>query len=274
MISFAEPPPNEAPLVLAGRDYLSYSAVSTYQECPLKFHFRYVLGLSEGVISSSLVMGSAIHAAIEAHYREQLHGNQTPTLAFLQQVYHQKWNEFDSQQIRFGKGGGRETLDKLAERILTRFQSSDMANVSGRILGIEEEFRGAVIAGCPEMLARVDLVVDTGEAIVITDFKTAKARWSAAHVDEAAGQLLLYHELVKPLADGRPVRLEFAVITKTKSPELVRYPVPVDQQQINRVKRTISRVWEAVESGLFFPSPSLMNCGGCPFRKPCREWSG
>jgi hypothetical protein len=29
-----------------GRDYLSYSAVSTYQRCPLRYYFSYVEGLA------------------------------------------------------------------------------------------------------------------------------------------------------------------------------------------------------------------------------------
>ena len=37
----------------------------------------------------------------------------------------------------------------------------------------------------------------------------------AAKVEDVAPQLLLYSELVKPMADGRPIKLEFAVLTKT-----------------------------------------------------------
>lgn len=46
------------------RDYLSYSAVRTFQSCPLKYRFRYVDGLHEDSVSSSLIFGSAIHAAV------------------------------------------------------------------------------------------------------------------------------------------------------------------------------------------------------------------
>jgi ATP-dependent helicase/DNAse subunit B len=53
-------PPNQVAKQLTGRDYISYSAISTYQACPLKWHFRYVLGLSEKTVSSALVFGSAI----------------------------------------------------------------------------------------------------------------------------------------------------------------------------------------------------------------------
>ena len=67
-------------------------------------------------------------------------------------------------------------------------------------------------------------------ALVLTDPKTARTRWSNEQVRDWAGQLLLYHELAKPIADGRPIRLELAVLTKTKTPEVFRHEVQADLQ--------------------------------------------
>lgn len=41
------------------RDYLSYSAITTYQGCPLRYYFRYIAGLPERIVSSNLVFGAA-----------------------------------------------------------------------------------------------------------------------------------------------------------------------------------------------------------------------
>ena len=259
---------------LTGRDYLSYSAVSTYQACPLRYYFRYVLAIPEDTVSSSLVFGSAIHAAFEFHFRERLQGNQTPSIDRLHESYNAAWILFDDREVRFARGEDRTSLDNLARRILRAFHASELAQRPGRVLGIEEEFRGELIPGCPEILARVDLLLDTPQGLVVTDFKTSRSRWSADHVDEAAGQLLLYHDLVRPLAEGRPVRLEFIVVTKTKVPELAHHVVVFDRRRIERTKRIVRRVWQAIQARLFYPSPSALNCSGCPFRKPCRDWTG
>jgi putative RecB family exonuclease len=93
-------------------------------------------------------------------------------------------------------------------------------------------------------------------------------------VQDSAGQLLLYHELARPIADGRPIRLQFAVVTKTKTPEVYLHQVAAEPQQIERVKRIVEQVWNAIGSGIFFPSPSPMQCPACPFRQACREWCG
>ncbi len=96
------------------------------------------------------------------------------------------------------------------------FQASDFANPVGSVIGVEEELRESVIPGLPDLLVRLDLIVDTQESLIVTDFKTARGRWSQDHADDAAEQLLLYSELAKQLVPGKPVRLEFAVVTKTK----------------------------------------------------------
>jgi CRISPR/Cas system-associated exonuclease Cas4 (RecB family) len=36
----------------------------------------------------------------------------------------------------------------------------------------------------------------------------------------------------------------------------------------------VERVWRAIESGVFYPAPSTMNCSGCGYRAACRVWMG
>jgi CRISPR/Cas system-associated exonuclease Cas4 (RecB family) len=268
------PPPSELANTLIGRDYLSFSAISTFQSCPLKFYFKYSLGLPEETISAGLVFGSAVHSALEHHFRELLEGSPAPKLAELLDVYHSEWRERDLGNVLFGDGDEPRDFDSLAERMLRAFQESDAACPGGEIIGIEESLRGELFPGCPDLLARVDLLVDTGTTLVLTDFKTSRGRWNRDHVQESAGQLLLYHELASDLAGGRPIKLEFTVVTKTKNPAVESHPVPVSEQQIERTKRIVERVWQAIRSGHFYPNPSPMQCPTCPYRGPCRAWKG
>ena len=129
------------------------------------------------------------------------------------------------------------------------------------------------LVDCPELLARVDLLIDTGAELVVSDFKTSRSSWSDDKVDDGSPQLLLYSELVKPIADGRPVKLSFAVLTKTKVPCLTVHDVPLEPQQIERTKRIVARVWRAIEAGNFYPNPSPLNCSTCSYREPCQAWT-
>lgn len=270
MIALPQVPPRPPPKAF---DHLSFSSVSTFQSCPLKFFFRYVLGLPTQTISSSLVFGSALHASVQYHFEQLLVGRSTD-LDALCSVYQDAWEGYAEQTIQFGKGEDQSTLGQLAIRSLTAFLNSDFAHPKGVIVGVEEELRGTVVPGCPELLARVDLLIDTGAELVVSDFKTSRSSWSDEKVDDSSPQLLLYSELVQPIADGRPVKLSFAVLTKTKVPSLTVHEVPLDQRQVERTKRTVERVWQAIQDGHFYPNPSPMNCSTCSYREPCQRWVG
>ena len=65
---------------VAGRDFVSWSQLSTFRQCPLKYQFRYLDKAEPEYVASSLLVGSSIHSAIELHHRRQLEGGEQPTL--------------------------------------------------------------------------------------------------------------------------------------------------------------------------------------------------
>jgi putative RecB family exonuclease len=154
------------------------------------------------------------------------------------------------------------------------FRASDVARPTGRIVGVETELSAGVVLGTPPLLARLDVLVDEDHQLVITDIKTSRARWSDGHVRDNADQLFLYHELARPLARGKPIRLQFAVLTKTRLPEVNRHIVPADRHRVERAKGVVRRAWEGMQAGLIYPNPSPLQCSTCPFRQACDAWSG
>ena len=243
-------PPSPLPPTKPTRDYLSYSAITTYQGCPLRYYFRYIVGLPEKTVSSSLVFGSAVHRAAELHFNELMAGNEPPSIDALVGEYDRHWNESDPQAVQFGKDDDLESL----------------------IIGVEEELRGNIVAGCPDLLGRIDLIVETADALLVTDLKTSRSRWSREQADDSAGQLLLYHELVRSFARRKRVRLQFAVLTKTKEPAVDLHEVSATLRAVDRTKRIVERVWKAIDNQVFYPAPSPMQCAGCSFREQCRGW--
>lgn len=255
------------------RDYLSYSAIRQFQTCPLRYHFRYIAGIPETTISAAFVFGGAIHRAIERHFQNLLEGNAAPSQEELFAEYKAGWQEH-TLPIRFSKEEGADSFDNLAKRMLKAFSQSELARPAGKILAVEETLRGALIPGLPDVLGRVDLILETSSELVIHDWKSARARYTQDQVDDSAAQLLLYGELAKDFSPGKNLTLQFGVLTKTKEVSVEAHSFPFDQQQLDRTKRIIERIWNAIQAEHFYPAPSTMNCPGCPYREPCRKWPG
>ena len=117
-------------------------------------------------------------------------------------------------------------------------------------------------------------MVETEDALVIGDWKSSRSRWSASQAEDATEQLLCYAALAADFAPSKPIRVEFTVLTKTKDVQVEQHRAMADPRSIDRARRVAERVWRAIEAEHFYPAPSPMNCGSCPFRKPCREWPG
>lgn len=259
---------------LKDMEYLSFSALSVFQACPLRFYFRYVAHLQEETISSSLVFGSAIHASLAFHFDQLLAHDRPPSLDTLLDVFWEEWRSQTEKLVIFNRGEDLNSIGQLAARMLQAFQLSAMAQPKGTIIAVEEELHGTLVPGCPDLLGRLDLVVESDDALLITDWKTGRMPWSRDHVNQLADQLLIYHELARPLSNGMPIRLAFAVLTKTSNPQLTLHPVSVDPRRLQRTHRIIQQVWHSIEAGLFYPSPSHFNCRQCPYRHPCKQWPG
>lgn len=275
MIRLAVPAQAKTSSIRSLRDYLSFSAVRTFQSCPLKYKFRYVDQLPEAVVSASLVFGSALHAAVEHHLRCQLEGEIAPGVPQLLQVYRDHVQAAQAQQpILFPRGEDTASLEEQATRMLTAYLQSELARPAGQILGVEEQVRGELSSQLPEILGYTDLVFETDEALTVRDFKTAKAKWSQEQAMEQSDQLLLYGHLVRDLIPGKPIRLQFAILTKHKTPQTQVLDVQPSTQRLQRTRRIFESVWKAIQSHNYYPVPSPLNCSGCGYQQQCAAWKG
>ena len=267
-------PANEVAQRLTGRNYLSWSALSTFRTCPLKYKFRYIDGLPEESVSSALVFGSGIHSAVEQHYQAILSGEEQPDVERLMFAYRSAWLPNDPDAIQFGGSETRSSLDGLAAKMLTAFLSSPAASVQGRVLGVEEEIRGMLVEGVPDLYGRVDLLTEDSDSLVVTDVKTSRGKWSQEQVEDSGEQLLLYSHLASEISPGKKITTRFLVLTKTKEPVIEEHVREVEPVAVKRTLAGVERVWRAIESGVFYPAPSTVGCAGCGYRAACRAWAG
>ena len=70
-------------------------------------------------------------------------------------VFRDSWQSHASVPVQFGKREDFDAYSRMAERTLHAFLESDWAHPHGTIVAIEEELRGPVVAGCPDILGRL-----------------------------------------------------------------------------------------------------------------------
>jgi hypothetical protein len=137
---------------LTGRDYLSYSQLSTMRACPRKFSYVYIENVPQDFVSSSLIFGGAVHAALELFYRRRLEGLSCDHAA-LAAAWADGWQRQCRQSpdvpIRFSKAETCDSLHALAERMLAAFLASPLAEPKGRSWGSRSSFGWCSTRTCP-----------------------------------------------------------------------------------------------------------------------------
>ncbi len=131
-----------------------------------------------------------------------------------------------------------------------------------------------LVEGVPDLYGRVDLLTEDSDSLVITDIKTSRGKWSAEQVEDSGEQLLLYSHLASEISPGKKIATRFLVLTKTKEPVIEEHVREVEPAAVKRTLAGVERVWRAIESGVFYPAPSVMACSGCGYREACRAWAG
>lgn len=159
-------------------------SIALFRRYPLAWRFRYVESLPVDRVRSSLVFGAAIHAAIEYWFRERLTGEPEPAVDRLPGAFWAAWHDRQKEaQIDYARGESHSTIHHLTPRVLEAFVVCDIARPVGSVVGVEEKLRGRIIHGVPDLLARIDLLVGTGDRSIVTDFKTAQCRWAPSGVE-------------------------------------------------------------------------------------------
>ncbi len=255
------------------RPHWSYNQLSKFLRCPLQYYFEYVLGLPRRTVPSGLALGSAVHAALAAYHRSIKDGSPIDADA-VKKCLLDAWKEREAQEV-IQYGAGEQPGDVL-DQGMALLSAYLVEPPPENILAVEEKTIAPVCNSQGEILEKplvavVDLLTRDNMGTSITDFKTAGRSFSES---EAATSLqpTCYVNNVG-LIYGEPVSFGFTVLVKTKTPRIQRLEANRTEADLGRLGDLIQVVERAVDAGNFYPVESPLNCSGCPYWRPCREWS-
>jgi putative RecB family exonuclease len=249
-------------------DHLSYSQLSTYLTCPLRYKLQYVDQIPPAFKSAALAFGSAIHEAVGAFYQEHLLGDSLRPDQMLD-VYREAWRNGDDAEIHFFNGDSESKLIEKAGHMLKVFHEAFDPSIA--VIGVEEFFEFS-IGYLPPFCGYIDLIEQNEEGqITVADLKTAARKPTNGSVHQNL-QLTAYSVGVEALGfTPDEVNLRLDVLTKTKDPQMVRLETMRTAEERNRFIKLVRHVWNAIEREAFFPKQDW-HCQQCPFSEHCAQW--
>lgn len=241
----------------------SYTQINTYENCPKKYHYHYLLKIpSEPAIATNF--GSSVHNALKDFYREMRKKHQIPSFESLKLYLKKNW-------LSSGYHDQFEEADYLskAEEMLKHFyQTNEQNGVIPEF--IEAPFRLKLFSQKGDFILingridRIDRLSD--ESYEVIDYKTGQMNSSMEKKLSKDLQLSLYaiatREILK--IDSTKFSLYFLKDNQKISTER-------SESSLLEAKAKIWEIVGKIKDGNFKATPDKTICKFCDYRKICPE---
>ncbi|MBO0707566.1 MAG: ATP-dependent helicase [Candidatus Dormibacteraeota bacterium] len=247
-------PAGEQPLPAAPRPRLSYSAITTYRECPRQYWYRYRLRL-EAPPTVEAQLGSVVHRVLEGagHLRSR---GECLTPERLRSLYDEAWADrvpADRRRHAVMRALGWDLLRRAHER-------GDLEPAPVYVESrFETDLEGWSLRGY------IDRVEKVGDGWRIVDFKTGRPLSTTELRRDL--QLALYAlGARRGLGLHGPLALQIAYLRRGE-----RVEIPVDGGLLRRAERIGEEVARGILAGDFQARPLPRRCALCAYRMTCPD---
>jgi putative RecB family exonuclease len=247
----------------------SHSRLSTFEDCPRRFRYRYVDEIkvdSEGV---EAFMGKRVHEILERLYHHVGRFGKPPSLAQVLDRFRLDWARAWHDKITIVRSENPpEFYQERGARCLENFYRAHYPFSDGETLGIEQRLQLSLDGeGRYRAIGIVDRIARRGDGVFeIHDYKTSGYLPPQRRLDEDR-QLALYQiGLEQTYAEAREVELVWHYLVFNKTLRSRRTPEALD-----KLRGDVVRLIDAIEAETDYPARPGPLCRWCDYADLCPD---
>ena len=242
----------------------SHSKLTTYQQCPQKYTFRYIDEIPPPIRSIELHLGDTVHRALEKLYADARQG-QTHSCDEILACYQQKWDEGYRPQMRIVRSGTTaRTYLEYGRQMLLAYHRRFHPFTESATLELEEKFLFPLSEG-REIRGIIDRLAKAGDgSLEIHDYKTSR-RFPTPSQAGSDTQLALYELALRHRWPGtQRITLIWHYLAFDKDISIAK-TLP----QLETVKQNTLGLIKRIESTSTFPTQVTPLCDWCEYKEIC-----
>ncbi|MCZ6784623.1 MAG: PD-(D/E)XK nuclease family protein [Proteobacteria bacterium] len=248
----------------------SHSRLSSFENCPKQFHFRYIEKIPAETESVEAFVGKRVHEILERLYVFVGQG-MVPAVEKVVHRYHALWDEtFDPERVRIVREGTPLSFYRgLGERCLRNFYQRHYPFDADETLALEEKVQFQLdAAGRYRIRGVIDRLVRAADGVIeIQDYKTGQRVPSQKQLDKDR-QLALYQLGVGERFPGEPIRLKWHFVSSGQVRTSTRNAEELEALRLETIS-LIDRIGAEKE---FAPTPIPL-CSWCEYKPICPAWT-
>ena len=258
--------------------HFSYSQLSTFLICPMKYAHSYVWGTPPETKPIALPFGKAIHKGAEIFYRSIM---ETGEISPVDQVIETFKIVFDREtknpdlELTMKEG---ETIGGLREQGIELVKLFHKEILPQKIAGVEVPFSISIpdiLNGGGDLPIKLvgyfDLVErDEQGTYLIVELKTSAQRFSSLRLEYDLQATTYSYAMtkLKVATSESSCLIRYDVLLKQKKVSFERYFVTRTEADHKRLIHLINMVLKAIENRIFYRN-SDWPCADCQFKKAC-----
>ena len=258
--------------------HISYSQLSTFLLCPMKYAHNYVWGTPQESKPVALILGRAVHKAAQVFYNRLKQANNFPAVDEICDTFKADFDEgvkHTDVEITFKDGETVQTVRDQGLEFVRLFHSQIRPQ---EIAAVELPFSVAVPdifngkGNLPVRLTGIfDLIErDSQGTYLIAELKTSAQRFSSLKLEYDL-QATVYSYALSKLrlsTTESSCLVRYDVLIKNKKPVFEHYFVSRTEKDYEKLIHLINHVLKAIEARVFYRQTGWQ-CADCQFKQAC-----
>ncbi|MFP8878307.1 MAG: PD-(D/E)XK nuclease family protein [Myxococcota bacterium] len=244
----------------------SHSRLSTFEDCPKRFEYRYVLKIPAETDGIEAFVGKRVHEVLERLYIAVGRGLM-PGLPRVLARYQQLFDDsFDPQRIRIVREGVPVSFYRtIGERCLTDYYRRHYPFDDGETLGIEQHVSFSLDDdGKYKLQGIIDRIVRASDGTIeIHDYKTGRRLPNQQQLDTDR-QLALYQIGLAEQYPGQPMRLVWHYLQQNQRPTSTRTP-----EQLATLRSDTMHLIDRIRTEFEYKPKRSGLCDWCEYNDRC-----